>query len=111
MRDWGTTAIPMPPPRPAQELRSILRRASRELTVEHGRHWGDDHLHLVQRYLDERHLAAGALLGETEADARRLGVGFHWAFSKRDAPGTTCRKSIYRSLDVGADAPSPPAST
>lgn len=52
-------ALPVPPPEPAQKLRNILRRANRELTVERGRHWGDDHLHLVQRYLDERHLAAG----------------------------------------------------
>ncbi|MGE5311627.1 MAG: translation initiation factor IF-2 [Nitrospirota bacterium] len=52
-------AVPVPPPEPAQKLRNLLRRASRELTVERGRHWKDDHLHLVQRYLDERHLAPG----------------------------------------------------
>jgi MoaA/NifB/PqqE/SkfB family radical SAM enzyme len=46
---------------------------------------------------------AAALLGETEADARRLGVGFHWTLPKPDAPGTTCRENIDRSLYVGAD--------
>ena len=44
---------------PAQKVRNLIRRASRELTVERGRHCGDDHLALVQRYLDERHLATG----------------------------------------------------
>lgn len=52
-------AVPVPPPEPASKLRNLLRRASRELTVERGRQWGDDHLHLVQRYLDERRLAPG----------------------------------------------------
>lgn len=38
-----------------------------------------------------------------QAEARRLGVGFHWALPKPDAPGTTCRENIDRSLYVGAD--------
>jgi hypothetical protein len=52
-------ALPLPPPKTAPKLRNLLRRASRELTVERGGQWGDDHLYLVQRYLDERHLATG----------------------------------------------------
>lgn len=52
-------AIPVPPPRPAQKLRNMLRRASRELTLEQGRRCGEDHMGLVQRYLDERPLAPG----------------------------------------------------
>jgi MoaA/NifB/PqqE/SkfB family radical SAM enzyme len=46
---------------------------------------------------------AEALLRETEGEARRLGAGFHWALPKPDAPGTTCRENIDRSLYVGAD--------
>jgi MoaA/NifB/PqqE/SkfB family radical SAM enzyme len=46
---------------------------------------------------------AEAVLKETEAEARRLGVGFHWALPKPDAPGRTCRENIDRSLYVGAD--------
>jgi hypothetical protein len=52
-------AIPVPPPRPAQKLRNMLHRASRELTLEPGRRCGEDHMRLVQRYLDERPLAPG----------------------------------------------------
>ena len=52
-------ALPMPPPRPGQKLRNLLRRAGRELTLDRGCQYGDDHLALVQRYLDERHLATG----------------------------------------------------
>jgi hypothetical protein len=52
-------AIPVPPPRPAQKLRNMLRRASRDLTLEPGRRCGEDHMGLVQRYLDERLLAPG----------------------------------------------------
>lgn len=52
-------AIPVPPPRPAQKLRNMLCRASRELTLEQGRRCGEDHMGLVQRYLDERPLAPG----------------------------------------------------
>jgi len=52
-------SLPLPPPAPAQKLRNLLRRASRELSIERGRECGDDHLALVQRYLDERRLATG----------------------------------------------------
>jgi hypothetical protein len=51
-------ALPVPPA-PGQKLRNLLRRAGRELTVERGRSCGEDHLALVQRYIDERTLAAG----------------------------------------------------
>ena len=33
-------SLPVPPPSPAQKLRNLIRRASRELTIERGRHWG-----------------------------------------------------------------------
>jgi len=46
---------------------------------------------------------AAALLTETEIEARRLGVGFHWALPRPDAPGRTCKENIDRSLYVGAD--------
>jgi Acetyltransferase (GNAT) domain len=52
-------ALPVPPPPPAQKLRNILRRARRDLRLDRGRHLGDDHLALVQRYLDNRHLDSG----------------------------------------------------
>jgi hypothetical protein len=51
-------ALPVPPA-PGQKLRNLLRRAGREVTVERGRACGEDHLTLVQRYIDERRLAAG----------------------------------------------------
>jgi hypothetical protein len=51
-------ALPVPPA-PGQKLRNLLRRAGREVTVERGRSCGEDHLALVQRYIDERTLAAG----------------------------------------------------
>lgn len=53
-------SLSVPPPHPpAQKVRNLIRRASRELTVDRGRNCGDNHLALVQRYLDERHLATG----------------------------------------------------
>lgn len=52
-------SLPVPPPSPAQKLRNLIRRASRELSIERGHQCGDDQLALVQRYLDERQLAAG----------------------------------------------------
>lgn len=52
-------AIPVPPPRPTQKLRNILRRASRDLILDQGRRCGEDHMGLVQRYLDERPVAPG----------------------------------------------------
>ena len=52
-------ALPMPPPPPGQKLRNLLRRAGRELTLDGAHQYGDDHMALVQRYLEERHLATG----------------------------------------------------
>ncbi|MEW6672498.1 MAG: translation initiation factor IF-2 [Thermodesulfobacteriota bacterium] len=55
--DYYVLALPSPPPAP--KLRSLLRRADRELTLEHGRCFKNDHRILVDRYLSERTLAAG----------------------------------------------------
>lgn len=52
-------SLPVPPPPPGQKLRNLLRRAGRELSIERGRPWGDDHMALVQGYLDERNLNPG----------------------------------------------------
>ncbi len=46
--------LPVPPPPPCQKLRNMLRRAHRELAVEKTRIWGDEHIALVRRYLEER---------------------------------------------------------
>jgi hypothetical protein len=54
---YYTLPVPAPPPR--QKLRNLLRRAARELSIVQGRRLEDDHAVLVQRYLDERTLAAG----------------------------------------------------
>lgn len=56
--DWYYS-LPAPAPPPGQKLRNLLRRAGRDLTVERGGPWGEDHAALVRRYLDERPLAAG----------------------------------------------------
>jgi predicted alpha/beta-hydrolase family hydrolase len=55
----GYYALPVPAPPPGQKLRNLLRRARRELCLVQGRSWENDHAALVQRYLDERRLAAG----------------------------------------------------
>jgi hypothetical protein len=52
-------SLPLPPPPPTQKLRNLLRRAGRELILERGHQCEEDHLALVRRYLDERHLATG----------------------------------------------------
>jgi hypothetical protein len=52
-------ALPVPAPPPGQKLRNLLHRARRELSIVQGRRLEDDHAALVQRYLDERRLAAG----------------------------------------------------
>jgi hypothetical protein len=56
--DWYYS-LPVPAPLPGQKTRNLLRRAGRELTVERGGAWGEDHTALVQQYLNERSLAAG----------------------------------------------------
>jgi hypothetical protein len=52
-------SLPVPAPAPGQKTRNLLRRAERELTVDRGGSWREDHEALVQRYLNERPLAAG----------------------------------------------------
>jgi len=56
--DWYYS-LPVPAPPPGQKLRNLLRRAGRDLTIERGGPWGEEHMALVRRYLDERPLAAG----------------------------------------------------
>lgn len=56
--DWYYS-LPVPAPAPGQKTRNLLRRAGRELTVERGGSWGEDHTALVRRYLNGRPLAAG----------------------------------------------------
>ncbi|MDF1591896.1 MAG: GNAT family N-acetyltransferase [Desulfobacterales bacterium] len=51
--------LPVPAPPPAAKLRNLLRRADRELTIEHGRQLEHDHQALVDRFLSQRTLAAG----------------------------------------------------
>jgi hypothetical protein len=55
----GYYALPLPPPPPGQKLKNLLRRAGRELRLVSGRRFEADHAALVQRYVDERPLAAG----------------------------------------------------
>ena len=51
----------------------------------------------------EKLARATAVLRETEAEARSLGLGFHWVLPRSTTPGTGCRENIGRSLFVGAD--------
>jgi radical SAM protein with 4Fe4S-binding SPASM domain len=51
----------------------------------------------------EKLARAAAVLAETEVEAKRLGVGFHWSLPRPDASGTGCRENIARSLYVAAD--------
>jgi MoaA/NifB/PqqE/SkfB family radical SAM enzyme len=46
---------------------------------------------------------AAAVLSEAEAEAKRLGVDFHWSLPRPDASGTGCRENVARSLYVAAD--------
>ena len=55
----GYYSLPVPAPAPGQKTKNLLRRAGRELTVERGGSWGEDHTALVRRYLNGRLLAAG----------------------------------------------------
>jgi len=59
--DWYYS-LPVPAPPPGQKLRNLLLRAGRDLTIERGGPWGEDHMALVRRYLNERPLAAGTRL-------------------------------------------------
>jgi radical SAM protein with 4Fe4S-binding SPASM domain len=51
----------------------------------------------------EKLARAAAVLAEAEAEAKRLGVAFHWSLPRLDASGTACRENIARSLYVAAD--------
>jgi hypothetical protein len=51
--------LPLPPPAPGPKLKSLLRRAEREVRLSCGRRYEPDHAALVQRYIDERLLSAG----------------------------------------------------
>ena len=46
---------------------------------------------------------AAAILAETAAEARRLGLGFHYELPSPAASGTACRENIGRTLYVSAD--------
>jgi hypothetical protein len=52
-------ALPLPEPAPGPKLRNLLRRAGREVALARGGNLDDDHNAMVQRYLNERPLAAG----------------------------------------------------
>jgi len=43
------------------------------------------------------------ILAETEAEARRRGLGFHYELPSPGATGTSCRENISRSLFIAAD--------
>jgi MoaA/NifB/PqqE/SkfB family radical SAM enzyme len=51
----------------------------------------------------EKLAQAAAVLAEAGAEAKRLGVDFHWSLPRPDASGTGCRENIARSLYVAAD--------
>ncbi|MFH0996079.1 MAG: radical SAM protein [Pseudomonadota bacterium] len=46
---------------------------------------------------------AAAVLVETGAEAKRLGVDFHWSLPCLDASGTGCRENITRTFCVAVD--------
>jgi radical SAM protein with 4Fe4S-binding SPASM domain len=54
-------------------------------------------------YEAEKIVRAAAVLTEAEAEAKRLGVAFHWSLPRPAASGTECRENIARSLYVAAD--------
>jgi hypothetical protein len=55
----GYYVLPIPAPPSAAKLKNLLRRANRELTIEHSRCFDNDHQKQVDRYLSERTLTAG----------------------------------------------------
>jgi hypothetical protein len=71
-------ALPLPEPDADQKLKNLLRRAGRDVRLVSGRCFENDHAALVQRYLNERPLAAGTrhifrrLAGYVEASAGSL---------------------------------------
>ena len=55
----GYLALPIPPPAPGPKLRTLLRRARRDVGVSFDRGYRPEHAALVRRYLDERPLSPG----------------------------------------------------
>jgi len=51
----------------------------------------------------EKLARAAAVLAETAAEARRLGLGFHYELPSPAAEGTACRENIHRSCFIAAD--------
>jgi MoaA/NifB/PqqE/SkfB family radical SAM enzyme len=45
---------------------------------------------------------AAAILAQAEAEARRLGVGFHYELPSPEASGASCRENIGRSIFISA---------
>jgi MoaA/NifB/PqqE/SkfB family radical SAM enzyme len=56
-----------------------------------------------QPHETEKLAGAAAILVETAAEARRLGLGFHYELPSLGAEGTACRENIQRSVFVAAD--------
>jgi MoaA/NifB/PqqE/SkfB family radical SAM enzyme len=56
-----------------------------------------------QAHEAEKIARAAAILTETEAEARRRGLGFHYELPSPGATGTSCRENISRSLFIAAD--------
>ncbi|SDB22396.1 hypothetical protein SAMN05660653_01087 [Desulfonatronum thiosulfatophilum] len=52
-------SLPIPMPAPGQKLRNLLRRARREVVLDQGRTLDQDHLALIDRYLESRDLEPG----------------------------------------------------
>jgi radical SAM protein with 4Fe4S-binding SPASM domain len=51
----------------------------------------------------EKLAGAAAILGETAAEARRLGLGFHYELPSPGPGGTACRENIQHSVFIAAD--------
>lgn len=117
--DWYYS-LPVPGPPPGQKLRNLLRRAGRDLTVERGGSWGEDHLALVRRYLNERPLAVGTrriyeklsrYLGESPGSlmvSARLADGRLAAFSVGEYAGLHTAFYMFAFRDA---AVAPPGAT
>ncbi len=56
-----------------------------------------------QPHETEKLARAAAVLAETAAEARRLGLEFHYELPSPGVGGTTCRENIHRSLFIAAD--------
>jgi len=110
-------SLPIPAPPPGQKTRNLLRRAARELTVERRGSWGEDHAALVQRYLNERPLAAGIrhiykslprYLAESSGSllaSARLADGRLAALSVGEFAGLTTAFYMFSFRDPGAAPP------